>query len=153
MLTKTIGNTTVLSSLQHATSSQNLGYLMNLSLFAKRNPTVEIIFGTTRNEAFHMQLKSFFRNIYHQTGRNATLIYQVATLVKLIAGNISKCSATSVFREHQLLRSVVATMRARTEPLTPKIRCKARKNPKVDVDSLPPKAKTLRKRPASALAP
>ena len=50
---------TVLSSLEHATTVQELGYIRNFCKYVANNPTIEIMFGTTRNEAFHKRLTAF----------------------------------------------------------------------------------------------
>eukprot|EP00959_Pyramimonas_sp_CCMP1952_P146119 3059505-Pyramimonas_sp.AAC.1 len=71
-MTKTTSKkTTILGSLRYATSSKQLEYLLNLGRFIARNPDMEVMYGTTRNEALHMQLEAFFRNVFIQTERNA----------------------------------------------------------------------------------
>eukprot|EP00973_Karenia_brevis_P062558 8697936-Karenia_brevis.AAC.1 len=61
---------------------------MNALVFGKKNPRVQRMRGTTRNEALHNQLKGFWRNVMHQTARNAKVICSVATLAKLCAGQL-----------------------------------------------------------------
>ena len=68
---KFASKTTVYSSLQFATTSLPLVWLMNLSRFTARNPDVKAMFATAPNEAFHTQFKAFFRNVFHESGRNA----------------------------------------------------------------------------------
>ena len=68
----------VLSSLAHATRPEGLEYLMNFARFVQRYPQETVPYGTTRNEAFHRQLKSFFRNIMHQSARNARIVCDIA---------------------------------------------------------------------------
>ena len=60
---KTSSGSTVLSALAHATKPREMAFLMNLSRFSARHPDVDIPYGTVKNEALHMQLKSFYRNI------------------------------------------------------------------------------------------
>ena len=55
--------TTVLASLQFATRPRALEYLMNNSRFFARNPALQGVFEATRNEAFHKQLKGYWRNV------------------------------------------------------------------------------------------
>ena len=52
---------TVRGSLSFAVRPQGLEYLMNGPRFFARNPTVQSVYGTTRNEAFHRQLKGYWR--------------------------------------------------------------------------------------------
>jgi hypothetical protein len=92
---------TVLSSLTAATSPVQLGYLFNLPRFIARNPTHAVMYGTTRNEAFHAELKAFFRNIVKQTKRNAEHVASVVTLVKLVAGGMQRCALQRDHRQGQ----------------------------------------------------
>ena len=66
---KVEGHTTILASLTHATSPNQLAYLQNFGLFVAKHPHIDVMYGTTRNEAFHKQLLSFFRNVMFQTSR------------------------------------------------------------------------------------
>eukprot|EP00959_Pyramimonas_sp_CCMP1952_P381712 7998642-Pyramimonas_sp.AAC.1 len=63
--------TTILGALRYATSPAQLEYILNLGRFIARKPSVQVVYGTARNEALHMQLKAFFRNVFMQTERNA----------------------------------------------------------------------------------
>eukprot|EP00959_Pyramimonas_sp_CCMP1952_P226741 4740827-Pyramimonas_sp.AAC.1 len=63
--------TTILASLRYATSPAQLEYLLNLSRFTARGPSVQVLYGTTRNDAFHLQLKAFFRIVFIQTEQGA----------------------------------------------------------------------------------
>ena len=65
------------ASLAFATAPRQVEYLLNLSRCAARRPEVDVPYGTTRNEAAHNQLKSYFRNVILQTGRNAQMIAAV----------------------------------------------------------------------------
>eukprot|EP00973_Karenia_brevis_P040920 5662360-Karenia_brevis.AAC.1 len=85
MMPKRTGkNTNVLGSLTFATSPQQLAYLQNYAKFIAEHPDIDVMYGTTKNEAFHAQLKSYFRNVMIQTRRNAKAVCQIATLAKLI---------------------------------------------------------------------
>lgn len=46
-------------------------------LHKKTGKSVKVMYGTTRNEAFHLELKSFFRNIHGVRARRAQLIGEV----------------------------------------------------------------------------
>ena len=99
--TKTI----VLGSLMHATSPSQLPYLQNYAKFIAAHPDIEVMYGTTQNEAFHQKLKGFFRNVMIQTRRNAKAICQVTTLAKLIGGSLAKSEMITSREEHELLRT------------------------------------------------
>ena len=88
---------------------------MNGSRFAARNPGLQKMYGTTRNEAFHEQLEAFWRNVVQQTGRNVHVVAGVATLAKLLAGQLQAKNYTIGHREHELLRTASAILM--TEPL------------------------------------
>jgi hypothetical protein len=95
LLTRRVdGGTTVLASLVAATTPKALGYVMNIGRFVARHPHVGIMQGTTSNEAYHMELKSYFRNVMVQTKRHARMISQVATLTKLIALSLKRRSVS-----------------------------------------------------------
>ena len=44
---------TVLAALTAATRPEATGYMMSMSKFAARNPELPVLYGTTRNGAFH----------------------------------------------------------------------------------------------------
>ena len=140
--------TTIFSSLQYSTAPAMLGYLMNLPRYIARNPHAQTMFGTTGNEAFHNQLKGWFRNVFFQTARNAELVCQVATSAKLLAGTLQQCRMTSALREHESMGMSLATMAQQQIVWTPRMVCATVANPKVDQDSLPVGVKRIRKRPA-----
>jgi hypothetical protein len=128
-----------------------LEYLMNGSRFASRNPGVAMMSGTRRNEAYHQQLKSMFRNVMFQTGRNAQVVADIATLVKLLAGLMKrKCPLTVQHREHDLVRHVAASLMDDPLKFEPLMEHKVVKDLVVISSELPPNVKTMRKRPASA---
>eukprot|EP00959_Pyramimonas_sp_CCMP1952_P156856 3280500-Pyramimonas_sp.AAC.1 len=60
---KTSKPATVLSSLEHVATAQELGYTQNFCKHVTNSANYEVIFGTTRNEAFHKQLQAFYRNV------------------------------------------------------------------------------------------
>ena len=151
---KTTGKkTTVLGSLGYATSPAQLEYLLNLGRFIARNPGVQTMYGTTRNEAFHMQLKAFFRNVFIQTERNARAVSSVCTFAKLLAGWARKSlPLTERHQERELLHAALCALTQHPPKIAPKLRLERSANPQVDVDRLPSSAKVLRRRPAAAAA-
>ena len=64
----------VIDSLAHATNPTGMEYLFNNTRFIARDPTVKVMYGTTRNEAFHLELKNLFRNVRGVRARRAHLI-------------------------------------------------------------------------------
>ena len=71
MKRKVESKVTVMGPLTAAMRPEATGYMMNMAKFAARNPSVKLMYATTPKEAFHKQLKSFFRNVIFQTGRHA----------------------------------------------------------------------------------
>ncbi len=132
--------TTVLASLEHATRPRQLECLMNLSRFAARSPHIPTMYGTTRHEAFHLQLKAFFRNVMFQTKRNATVVAQVATLSKLIAACIRKADLIANHFEFECLRLASVVLFSSTQPWVPKFNHGTTSDPSVDTALLPPTA-------------
>jgi hypothetical protein len=98
MVRKTDKDTTVLASLRYATTKQQLGYLRNASIFVLRNPGISVMYGTTNLEAFQNQLKSWFRNVFFQTSRNAKCVCQAAAA----SADVFALSATCVVRAGSL---------------------------------------------------
>eukprot|EP00959_Pyramimonas_sp_CCMP1952_P164178 3432485-Pyramimonas_sp.AAC.1 len=82
--------TDVLGGLRYATSPAQRACLLGLSRFIARGPGVQAMCGTTRNEAFHMQFKCFFRNVFIQTERNARAVRSICTFAELLAGSARK---------------------------------------------------------------
>ena len=103
-----------------------------------------MMYGTTRNEAFHNQLKAFFRNVMHQTGRNAGNVCRVVTLSKLLAGAVGRSQLTRKVRETMRMSVASAMLRKSEYTFSPPLDIVVRANQKVDVDSLPASAKKLR---------
>ena len=146
---KTDGKTKVQASLEKATTLEELGYIKNFCKFVANHPTMEVIFGTTRNEAFHKQLKSFYRNVMFQTHRNALRVADIATLAKLFAGfllhNHEKLANT--VEEHSLLERLANILIAEAPTkFAPLMSHKIIVNPAVDQSSLQQNAKRMRKR-------
>jgi hypothetical protein len=141
--------TTVLASLTLATNEEGLGYLMNNSIFAAHHPVATSVYGTTRNEAWHLGLKAFYRNVMYQTGRNAQIVAKVATLMKLVVSKIQRDTPSANLREHELLRVAVATITGSSGSISPALACTTVRNPQVDYSVLSQSAKKLRKRPAA----
>jgi hypothetical protein len=112
MARKVAKGTTVKQSLIHATSPLNLEYLANIGRFGSRNPSVQLLTGTTHNEAYHLELKSFFRNVMHQTKEHAQLICKVATLSKLIALVMSKAELSVEMRQADSIKNFIQALRA-----------------------------------------
>lgn len=140
--------TTVLGSLIYATKLENLGYLFNHSRFIARHPDIGDFYGTSSVEAFQLQFKSWFRNIFHQSGRNAVLVCKACTLAQLLIANLKKTMPDNRLREHDLLTRVVQSLVESTVPFEPAFSNRVRLNPTVNESLLPPSAKRLRKRPA-----
>eukprot|EP00959_Pyramimonas_sp_CCMP1952_P281776 5889614-Pyramimonas_sp.AAC.1 len=105
MRRRTEKGTTVLASLEGATSKQSLGHLMNASSLAHRNPDAPHMYGTTSLEAFMLQLKSFFRNASHQTRRNALIVCRIATVGKICGAYARTAFPGMNMREHEVLLS------------------------------------------------
>ena len=82
--------TTVLDSLVFATKAESLGYLFNHTRFRARFNEVGGFYGTIANDGFHNQFKPYSRNIFIQTGRNATLVCNVVTLAKVLVAKLRK---------------------------------------------------------------
>jgi hypothetical protein len=99
--------TTVYGSLVFATRPENLGYLFNHSRFIARHPDIKPFYGSSANEAFHLQFKGYFRNVFHQTGRNASLVCKAVTIAKLLIAKFLHDMPGSRMREHELLQKVV----------------------------------------------
>ena len=91
----TAKNVTVANSLRHATLPTALEYLFNNTRFIARNEGVDVVYGTTRNEAFHRELKGFFANVRCVRIRRAQLIGEIVTLAKLVAGAMVRTRTTS----------------------------------------------------------
>ena len=139
-------STTVLTSLLHSTRYVGVEYLMNISRFASRFPDIPMMYGTTRNEAYHLQLKAFFRNVFQQSSRHARLKGQVATLAKLLAGTMGNCEFSCQHEEAKVLRSASSILLQGPLEFEPKINILTKMNPSVNVEDLPPTARCPRKR-------
>ena len=107
------------------------------------------MYGTTNAEAFHSQLKPFFRNVMIQTRRNATVVCMVATLAKLVVGTLTTVPIITERAEHELLRDAANFFMESPLVFTPRVCLDTIANEKVDEDALPASAKRLRKRPAA----
>ena len=142
--------TTVLTSLGHAVSPRSLEYMFNGSRFAAANPDVRIMYGTTRNEAVHMQLKAFWRNVIFQTRRHAHVVAAVATLTKLIVSHLKRAEVTRGMEDHELLRVFCRMLVTKGFEFHPLFHFVPARNPVVDVAALLANATLIRKRPAAA---
>ena len=91
MQRKTSKNAAVSSSLERATTARELGYIQNTCKYVANNANYYVIFGTTRNEAFHKHLKALCRNVARQTQRRALCIATAVKLAKPFIGFLSKC--------------------------------------------------------------
>lgn len=89
-LSKSIGSgrrkVSVFASLQAAMGPTEVGYLQNIGRFAARYPCARMLHGTTHNEAYHLELKAFFRNVMRQSRQHARMVCAIATVAKLVAG-------------------------------------------------------------------
>ena len=118
---------------------------MNASLFVHRNPDAPHMYGTTSLEAFMLQLKSFFRNVFHQTRRNALIVCKIATMSKIFGAYARTALPGMNVREHEALLSFCQNLLACDVDVKPKLRIKMKANPRVVEAELPPSAKRLRK--------
>jgi hypothetical protein len=123
---------TVMSSLQYATTARELNYITNFANFVSRNGDIEVPFGTTPNEAFHLQVKGYFRNIQVQTQRHAKAVCSVMTTARLMSGWMRSIETITELQEHERLRRVADILMS-TYPIkfTPKIKCNVVGNEKV----------------------
>ena len=104
MVRKT-GKTTVRQSLECATSPANLEYIQNIGRFGKRHPDVQLLSGTSHNEAYHMELKAFWRNVMSQSAFHAKLIAKVATTAKLLALLMGRTELTFDMEQVDLIKA------------------------------------------------
>ena len=140
--------TTVLASLNYATSAAAVEYMMNLPRFIARNPRVTTTYGTTSNEAFHNQFKSFFRNVFFQTGRHLQFVCDLVAMIKVLGATLAEASLTSVQREHVFIHTAAELFSGQCDEWHPKIDCEMVRNPIVDPAQLPRGVQVMRKRPA-----
>ena len=98
---------TVLRSLVAATSPGAIGYLANIGRFAARHPELTHLHGTTHNEAFHRELKSFYRNVMTQSKSHAILVAKVVTFAKLVSSVMQRGEYTTGMRQVELLKAFV----------------------------------------------
>jgi len=138
-----------MKSLQHATRPVSLEYLMNGSRFAARHPDVVMPYGTTKNEATHAQLKAFWRNVFHQTSRHASIISAVATLAKLLASFMSETKSISRVQECTRLRQIAQMLLQQPLNFLPVVNRRAVIPQVPALAALPPGVKVPRKRPAA----
>ena len=122
---RTIGTgkkkTTVKSSLKAALAPAAVGYLMNIGRFLARNPDVATLHGTTHNEAYHKELKSFLRNVMRQTRRHAQMIAGVATFVKLVSSVMNTAHCVVRYEQVDLLNAFNQTLLANGLPVSGRI--------------------------------
>ena len=116
---------------------------MNMSRFAARRPDVDVMYGATRNEAFHKQPKGFFRNVIFQTGRHAKGFAAVATLAKLVAGGMG-CDLTRHHEEVDLLKSAAGRLQSEPIRFVPLMDHMTEQPDAVNPDDLPRNAKKRR---------
>ena len=102
--------TTVEGSLVNLTSASSLVYFQNFARFVARNPCVTVPYGTTPNEAYHMELKSMFRNIRSCTRSYAKTHAKIATAVKLIGGSMAEGGRTKRESQTTLLHAFCARL-------------------------------------------
>ena len=113
-MTRTVEkNLTVLGSLEISTAPKSLGYLMNGCRFQARHPEVPMLYGTTHNKAYHLEQKSFWRNVMIQTGRHARMIAKVATTTKLIGSVMVRATLVNQMRQTDLVRPFLQEYEAR----------------------------------------
>ncbi|CAK0848222.1 unnamed protein product [Prorocentrum cordatum] len=81
------------------------------------------MYGTTSLEAFLVQLKSFFRNVFHQTLRNASIVCKIATVSKIFGAYARTAFPGMNMREHEALLSFCQNLLACPSPLPPPPLC------------------------------
>jgi len=121
---------------------------MNFARFVDRFPHIEMMYGTTRNEAFHKQQTTSFRNVMIQTMRRARLICDMVLLVRLVAGMLKRHDYTTAQHDHELLGQAALLLLEGPLPFEPHLSVMTAPNPKVHLTSLRVCPQTIRKRPA-----
>ena len=76
---------------------------------------------TTRNEAFHRQLKAFYRNVMVQSARNATVVAAIATLSQLIAGGMARAATSTKVSQSDLLRIAASVLDSQMPSFEPRL--------------------------------
>ena len=118
----------VLTSLCDSLCPRNLEYILNYTRFVARNPSVDIPYGTTSNEAFHNELKGFFRNIRTPTRRLVQILARLVTVVKLIAGSLEEQDLTRTkHSQSDKLRSFCKHLEAEPLEFRPLLRVMTRR--------------------------
>ena len=97
--------TTVLASLKASMSAEQVEYLLNYARFISRNQDVPVPYGTTGNEAFHNELKGFFRCVYTPKRRYVKSLVDVIAAVKSVSGFLQKQKLTKQHTQSNLLRA------------------------------------------------
>ena len=112
MARKVDAQSTVLRSLVFATSPREMGYVLNVGRFVARHPNVTMLHGTRHNEAFHMELKAFFRNVMRQTREHAVIICKMVNLVKLVCSVVSTACCLTQQDRSSRLRAFMQTLQS-----------------------------------------
>ena len=107
-------------------------------------------YGTTSNEAFHNEIKGFFRNVRFCIGRFAKSHAQIITAAKLIYNILKRQGYTTVRSQSDLLFHLSAFFKTESVIFDPRLDLETVPNPFVNADSLPPTARRIRMRPARA---
>ena len=103
---KVAKKTIVRSSLQHATSELELGYLFNGPRFLSRNPVPHKPYGTTGVEALHGELANEFRCVKQQTKEYADAVLRVFILRKLLSALSDRLPLHRSYGQTERLRRV-----------------------------------------------
>ena len=104
------------------------------------------MYGTTQNEAFHAQLKSYSRNVMIQTRRNLQVVCNIVKLGKLLGGYMSNVSLIMHLEEHELLRAVSTFLWENPFCAEPRINLMTQENEQIDENDLPVSAKRIKGR-------
>ena len=137
---------TAFGSIAHAMSARHLEYLLNFARFVARNPKVDVPFGTTPNEAFHNELKAYFRGIYTPSRSRIVGASRVITSVKLIAGMAKKANHTKTYSQSMLLREYCAGLESNPLKFDPPLVVTPQPCEPVDISEYDPRAKGVGRR-------
>ena len=148
----------VLASITDSFLPRNREYLLNFARFVSRNPDLEIMFGTTPNEAYHKEFAGYCSGIRTPTARCIKGIAQVATTGKLTANVLKVRQFAPAQSQSESMRRYCAALEARPLVFRPLLRVKARCDGKAKKDNASARAKGMRrphgvrKRPVAAIA-
>ena len=80
-----------------------------------------------------------------KTRRNAHAVCKIATLAKLISGNILGAQTIDEYQEHEILRDAAVFLETAPLRFSPRLHLSTVANETVDLETLPASAKRIRK--------